>query len=90
MQDGADDEDADEGAEPDADGAGDANEEEDAGQDGSDEDDSEDEDPPNVMACQYEKVHRVKNRWTVSFVNGSMLLNGKEMIFSKATGIMEF
>ena len=88
LQDGGNDEDAEEGAE------GEAGDEQDADQagEGSDEDqdDSEDEDAPNVMACQFEKVHRVKNRWTVNFVNGSMLLNGKEMLFSKATGVMEF
>lgn len=91
VQDGANDEDAEEGAGAEAEDEGD---EQDADQakDGSDEDqdDSDDEDAPNVMACQYEKVHRVKNRWTVNFVNGSMLLNGKEMLFSKATGVMEF
>ena len=86
AQDGANDEEDD--AEPDK---AEARDEED-GDEGSDDvdEDSEEEDPPNIMACQYEKIHRVKNRWTVNFVNGSMLLNGKELMFAKATGVMEF
>ena len=56
------------------------------------EDDATDEDPQevfetdNVVICQYEKLSRVKTNWKFQLKDGIMNLNGKDFLFSKATG----
>ena len=54
--------------------------------DGSDEDPVELFDTDNVVVCQYDKIHRAKARWKFNLKLGIMNLNGKDMVFQKATG----
>lgn len=43
----------------------------------------------DVLYTQYEKVHRVKNKWKCFFRDAVLLLNGKEYVFEKMTGELE-
>ena len=54
--------------------------------DGTDEDPVELFDTDNVVVCQYDKIHRAKSRWKFTLKLGIMNLNGKDMVFQKATG----
>jgi len=40
----------------------------------------------NVIVCQYDKITRIKNRWKFHLKDGVMNINGKDYLFSKATG----
>mmetsp|Transcript_65037 Transcript_65037/g.103539 ORF Transcript_65037/g.103539 Transcript_65037/m.103539 type:complete len:385 (-) Transcript_65037:126-1280(-) len=51
-----------------------------------DTDDQEDLDPRDKIICQFTKVHRKKNEWTVDLKHGLMHINGKDYAFQKATG----
>eukprot|EP00026_Physarum_polycephalum_P011474 Phypoly_transcript_11704.p1 GENE.Phypoly_transcript_11704~~Phypoly_transcript_11704.p1 ORF type:complete len:322 (+),score=68.43 Phypoly_transcript_11704:47-1012(+) len=56
---------------------------------GSDLDDEDDQDEPDtdyIVLCQYEKVTRVKNKRKANLKDGIMHINGKDYVFSKATG----
>jgi len=56
---------------------------------GSDLDDDDDEEEPDtdyIVLCQYEKVTRVKNKRKANLKDGIMHINGKDYVFSKATG----
>lgn len=44
----------------------------------------------NVVVAQFEKVTRTKNRWKCSLKDGVMHLNGRDFLFHRATGEMEF
>ncbi|VDP14940.1 unnamed protein product [Soboliphyme baturini] len=44
----------------------------------------------SVVACQYEKVTRTRNKWKFIFKDGIMNLNGKDFVFNRATGEAEF
>ncbi|KAI9298969.1 hypothetical protein K502DRAFT_339057 [Neoconidiobolus thromboides FSU 785] len=57
--------------------------------DDSEEDEGEDGDKDSaehIILCQYDKVSRTKNRWRCNLKDGIILVNGKEYLFSKATG----
>ncbi|XP_032812107.1 transcription initiation factor IIA subunit 1 isoform X1 [Petromyzon marinus] len=60
------------------------------------EDDVSEDDPSdlfdtdNVVVCQYDKIHRSKNRWKFHLKDGIMNLNGKDYVFSKAVGDAEW
>ncbi|NWH87332.1 TF2AY factor, partial [Aegithalos caudatus] len=47
-------------------------------------------DTDNVVVCQYEKIHRTKNRWKFYLKDGVMSIEGKDHIFAKATGDAEW
>lgn len=50
----------------------------------SDEEGQEPFDTENVVVCQYDKIHRSKNKWKFHLKDGVMNLNGRDYIFSKA------
>nr|6MZM_W Chain W, Transcription initiation factor IIA subunit 1 [Homo sapiens] len=47
-------------------------------------------DTENVVVCQYDKIHRSKNKWKFHLKDGIMNLNGRDYIFSKAIGDAEW
>jgi len=57
----------------------------------SDDDVSDDEpaelfDTENVVVCQYDKISRTKNKWRFTLKSGVMNIDGRDYVFSKATG----
>ncbi|XP_064421007.1 transcription initiation factor IIA subunit 1 [Latimeria chalumnae] len=56
----------------------------------SDEEGQELFDTENVVVCQYDKIHRSKNKWKFHLKDGIMNLNGRDFVFSKATGDAEW
>ncbi|NWR80254.1 TF2AY factor, partial [Centropus unirufus] len=47
-------------------------------------------DTDNVIVCQYEKIHRSKNKWKFFLKDGVMSLEGRDHIFAKAVGDAEW
>ncbi|KAJ8385634.1 hypothetical protein AAFF_G00184310 [Aldrovandia affinis] len=47
-------------------------------------------DTDNVVVCQYDKIHRSKNRWKFYLKDGVMCFAGKDYVFSKAVGEAEW
>ncbi|KAJ8248288.1 hypothetical protein GJAV_G00240420 [Gymnothorax javanicus] len=47
-------------------------------------------DTDNVVVCQYDKIHRSKNRWKFYLKDGVMCFSGKDYVFSKAVGEAEW
>ncbi|NXA12855.1 TF2AY factor, partial [Sapayoa aenigma] len=43
-------------------------------------------DTDNVIVCQYEKIHRTKNKWKFFLKDGVMSCEGKDYVFAKAIG----
>ncbi|XP_072300837.1 transcription initiation factor IIA subunit 1 isoform X2 [Eucyclogobius newberryi] len=85
--------DEDEEEEKDKDGAEDGQVEEEplnSEDDVSDEEDQELFDTENVVVCQYDKIHRSKNKWKFHLKDGIMNLNGRDYVFSKAIGDAEW
>ena len=56
----------------------------------SEEDLSEVFDTDNIVACQYDKINRTRNKWRFNLKDGIMNLNGKDYVFQKATGDAEW
>ncbi|CAH8439253.1 unnamed protein product [Schistosoma haematobium] len=60
------------------------------------EDDVSDEEPEvlfesdNVVVCQYDKIHRARNKWRFHLKDGIMSINGRDHIFQKAVGEAEW
>ncbi|XP_037541663.1 transcription initiation factor IIA subunit 1 isoform X2 [Nematolebias whitei] len=85
--------DEDDDEEKDKDGAEDGQVEEEplnSGDDVSDDDGGELFDTENVVVCQYDKIHRSKNKWKFHLKDGIMNLNGRDYVFSKAIGDAEW
>ncbi|KAJ8274833.1 hypothetical protein COCON_G00094580 [Conger conger] len=85
--------DEDEEDDKDKDGAEDGQVEEEplnSGDDVSDEEGQELFDTENVVVCQYDKIHRSKNKWKFHLKDGIMNLNGRDYVFSKAIGDAEW
>uniref|UniRef100_A0A1A7WLP2 General transcription factor IIA, 1 n=2 Tax=Iconisemion striatum TaxID=60296 RepID=A0A1A7WLP2_9TELE len=61
-----------------------------SGDDVSDDDGGELFDTENVVVCQYDKIHRSKNKWKFHLKDGIMNLNGRDYVFSKAIGDAEW
>lgn len=61
-----------------------------SGDDVSEEDPGEVFDTDNVVVCQYDKINRCKNRWKFHLKDGIMNVNGKDLVFQKATGDAEW
>jgi len=40
----------------------------------------------NVIVCQYDKISRTKNKWRFTLKSGVMNIEGRDYVFSKATG----
>nr|XP_014345875.1 PREDICTED: TFIIA-alpha and beta-like factor isoform X2 [Latimeria chalumnae] len=47
-------------------------------------------DTDNVIVCQYDKIHRSKNKWKFYLKDGVMCFGGKDYVFSKAVGEAEW
>ncbi|KAF3708345.1 Stonin-1 Stoned B-like factor [Channa argus] len=47
-------------------------------------------DTENVIVCQYDKIHRSKNRWKFHLKDGVMCYGGRDYVFSKAVGEAEW
>ncbi|KAM9016989.1 TFIIA-alpha and beta-like factor [Ara ararauna] len=47
-------------------------------------------DTDNLIVCQYDKIHRSKNKWKFYLKDGVMSFEGKDHIFSKAIGDAEW
>ncbi|NXR83327.1 TF2AY factor, partial [Pycnonotus jocosus] len=47
-------------------------------------------DTDNVIVCQYEKIHRTKNKWKFYLKDGVMSIEGKDHVFAKAVGDAEW
>ncbi|KAG7538311.1 Transcription factor IIA alpha/beta subunit [Arabidopsis suecica] len=60
--------------------------------DDDEEDDMDDDDMsiPHLVMCQFDKVKRCKNKWECKFNAGVMQINGKNVLFSQATGDFNF
>uniref|UniRef100_S4RL05 General transcription factor IIA, 1 n=1 Tax=Petromyzon marinus TaxID=7757 RepID=S4RL05_PETMA len=56
----------------------------------SDEEGTELFETDNVVVCQYDKIHRSKNKWKFHLKDGIMNLNGRDFVFSRATGDAEW
>ncbi|RXN11384.1 TFIIA-alpha and beta-like factor isoform X1 [Labeo rohita] len=61
-----------------------------SGDDVSEQDIPEIFDTENVIVCQYDKIHRSKNRWKFYLKDGVMCYGGKDYVFSKAVGEAEW
>ncbi|XP_024147125.1 transcription initiation factor IIA subunit 1 isoform X1 [Oryzias melastigma] len=61
-----------------------------SGDDVSDAEDQELFDTENVVVCQYDKIHRSKNKWKFHLKDGIMNLNGRDYVFSKSIGDAEW
>ena len=44
----------------------------------------------DVIMCQYERVSHAKNRWKVVLRDGIMQIGGKDYVFSKLTGELQW
>ncbi|NXG54101.1 TF2AY factor, partial [Hemiprocne comata] len=47
-------------------------------------------DTDNVIVCQYDKIHRSKNKWKFYLKDGVMSFRGKDHVFAKAFGDAEW
>ncbi|XP_004369534.1 TFIIA-alpha and beta-like factor isoform X1 [Trichechus manatus latirostris] len=47
-------------------------------------------DTDNVIVCQYDKIHRNKNKWKFYLKDGVMCFGGKDFVFAKAIGDAEW
>ncbi|XP_059215105.1 TFIIA-alpha and beta-like factor isoform X2 [Centropristis striata] len=47
-------------------------------------------DTDNVIVCQYDKIHRSKNRWKFHLKDVVMCYGGRDYVFSKAVGEAEW
>ncbi|KAK2545064.1 TFIIA-alpha and beta-like factor [Columba livia] len=47
-------------------------------------------DTDNVIFCQYDKIHRSKNKWKFYLKDGVMSFEGKDHVFAKAVGDAEW
>ncbi|NXF03586.1 TF2AY factor, partial [Smithornis capensis] len=47
-------------------------------------------DTDNVIVCQYDKIHRNKNKWKFYLKDGVMSFEGKDHVFAKAIGDAEW
>ncbi|XP_037663109.1 LOW QUALITY PROTEIN: stonin-1 [Choloepus didactylus] len=47
-------------------------------------------DTDNVIVCQYEKIHRSKNKWKFYLKDGVMCFGGRDYVFAKAIGDAEW
>ncbi|XP_008066872.1 TFIIA-alpha and beta-like factor isoform X2 [Carlito syrichta] len=47
-------------------------------------------DTENVIVCQYDKIHRSKNKWKFYLKEGVMCFGGRDYVFAKAIGDAEW
>merc|ERR1712096_526098 len=61
-----------------------------SGDDNSDEEASELFDTENVVVCQYDLIKRARNKWKLQLKDGVMNLNGRDFVFQKAHGEVDW
>ncbi|NXF39486.1 TF2AY factor, partial [Nyctibius bracteatus] len=61
-----------------------------SGDDVSEQDTADLFDTDNVIVCQYDKIHRSKNKWKFYLKDGVMSFEGKDHVFAKAIGDAEW
>nr|XP_014703371.2 TFIIA-alpha and beta-like factor isoform X1 [Equus asinus] len=61
-----------------------------SGDDVSEQDMSDLFDTDNVIVCQYDKIHRSKNKWKFYLKDGIMCFGGRDYVFAKAIGDAEW
>merc|ERR1719309_1292294 len=68
-------------------------------EDDADEDSDSDLDPDgdsyagdteNVVVCKYDKISRLRMRWKLKLMDGVMHLNGRDYVFQKAHGEVDW
>ena len=61
-------------------------------EDDDDDDDIDDDfdDTQHLVLAQFDKITRTKNRWRCTLKGGIMHLNGRDVLFNKASGEFEF
>ena len=47
------------------------------------------EEAKDFLLAQYEKVHRVRNKWKIGFKDAVLHFNGKEYVFDKVVGELD-
>jgi len=57
---------------------------------GDDDSDSEEIPTNNLIVCQYEKVSHSKNKWKLQLKDGIMHIEGRDYVFSKAVGEVDW
>ena len=50
---------------------------------------NEQEEAKDFLLAQYEKVHRIRNKWKIIFIDAILRLNGKEYLFEKVVGELD-
>ena len=50
---------------------------------------NEQEEAKDFLLAQYEKVHRIRNKWKIIFIDAILRLNGKEYLFDKVVGELD-
>ena len=50
---------------------------------------NEQEEVKDFLLAQYEKVHRIRNKWKIIFIDAILRLNGKEYLFDKVVGELD-
>jgi hypothetical protein len=43
----------------------------------------------DFLLAQYDKVHRVRNKWKCTFKDAVLHINGKEYVFERVVGELE-
>ena len=43
----------------------------------------------DFLLAQYEKVHRIRNKWKITFKDAVLHFNGKEYVFDKVVGELD-
>lgn len=81
MQDGSDDP-------PEKDQGGEAEKEDNLSDVSSDSE--KDEECDNVVIAQFEKVSRTKNKWKCQLKDGIINIDGRDYLFNRASGEMQF
>ncbi|XP_069881659.1 stonin-1 [Dipodomys merriami] len=61
-----------------------------SGDDASEQDVPDLFDTDNVIVCQYDKIHRSKNKWKFYLKDGVMCFGGRDYVFAKAIGDAEW
>eukprot|EP00092_Neocalanus_flemingeri_P024586 GFUD01026665.1.p1 GENE.GFUD01026665.1~~GFUD01026665.1.p1 ORF type:complete len:210 (-),score=86.08 GFUD01026665.1:55-684(-) len=61
-----------------------------SGDDNSEEEASDLFDTENVVVCQYDKISRARNKWKFLLKDGVMKLNGRDYVFQKAHGEVDW
>ena len=50
---------------------------------------NEQEEAKDFLLAQYEKVHRIRNKWKIIFIDAILQLNGNEYLFDKVVGELD-